>query len=146
VAAHNVERPAAPVTTFLLGSVVAGGMDVNEAAAKIQQIGGDLGGFRRASPGRRPQAAVRGPLALAALSLCGVELKHSRDVGGSAHTHHSGATLAMRHQGIPCPAADLTFYPRDGTRPDTTPRRTEGGSVANSSERDDADIQAIRRT
>jgi len=38
VAAHNVERPAAPVTTFLLGSAVAGGMDVNEAAAKIQQL------------------------------------------------------------------------------------------------------------
>jgi hypothetical protein len=61
VAAHNVERPGAPVTTFLLGSAVAGGMDVNEAAAKIQQIGGDLGGFRRVSPGQRPQAAVRGP-------------------------------------------------------------------------------------
>jgi Molybdopterin-guanine dinucleotide biosynthesis protein A len=38
VAAHNVDRPAAPVTTFLLGSAVAGGMDVNEAAAKIQQL------------------------------------------------------------------------------------------------------------
>jgi hypothetical protein len=38
VAAHKVERPAAPVTTFLLGLVVAGGMDVNEAAAKIQDL------------------------------------------------------------------------------------------------------------
>jgi hypothetical protein len=38
VAAHNVERPAAPVTTFLLGVVVAGGMDMNEAAAKIQGL------------------------------------------------------------------------------------------------------------
>lgn len=38
VAAHSVERPAAPVTTFLLGSAVAGGMDVNEAAAKIQAL------------------------------------------------------------------------------------------------------------
>jgi hypothetical protein len=38
VAAHSVERPAAPVTTFLLGVVVAGGMDVNEAAAKIQGL------------------------------------------------------------------------------------------------------------
>lgn len=37
-AAHKVERPAAPVTTFLLGMVVAGGMDVNEAAAKIQSL------------------------------------------------------------------------------------------------------------
>ena len=38
VAAHNIERPAAPVTTFLLGVVVAGGMDVKEAAAKIQDL------------------------------------------------------------------------------------------------------------
>ena len=38
VAAHSIERPAAPVTTFLLGSAVAGGMDLNEAAAKIQQL------------------------------------------------------------------------------------------------------------
>ena len=38
VAAHGVERPAAPVTTFLLGLVVAGGMDVKEAAAKIQDL------------------------------------------------------------------------------------------------------------
>jgi molybdopterin-guanine dinucleotide biosynthesis protein A len=38
VAAHNVERPAAPVTTFLLGVAVAGGMDVSEAAAKIQDL------------------------------------------------------------------------------------------------------------
>jgi len=38
VAAHNVERPAAPVTTFLLGMLVAGGSDVNEAAAKIQKL------------------------------------------------------------------------------------------------------------
>ncbi len=38
VAAHHVERPAAPVTTFLLGLVVAGGTDVNEAAAKIQNL------------------------------------------------------------------------------------------------------------
>jgi hypothetical protein len=37
-AAHGVERPAAPVTTFLLGIAVAGGMDVNEAAAKIQAL------------------------------------------------------------------------------------------------------------
>jgi hypothetical protein len=38
VAAHSVERPAAPVTTFLLGMFVAGGSDVNEAAAKIQKL------------------------------------------------------------------------------------------------------------
>jgi molybdopterin-guanine dinucleotide biosynthesis protein A len=38
VSAHRVERPAAPVTTCLLGSAVAGGIDVNEAAAKIQEL------------------------------------------------------------------------------------------------------------
>ena len=38
VVAHGVERPAAPVTTFLLGVVVAGGMDLTEAAAKIQRL------------------------------------------------------------------------------------------------------------
>jgi len=38
VAAHSVERPAAPVTTFLLGLAVAGGADVNEAAVKIQDL------------------------------------------------------------------------------------------------------------
>jgi hypothetical protein len=38
VSAHNVERPAAPVTTFLLGLAVAGGMEPEEAAAKIQEL------------------------------------------------------------------------------------------------------------
>ena len=38
VAAHSVERPAAPITTFLLGSAVAGGMEVHEAVAKIQEL------------------------------------------------------------------------------------------------------------
>jgi molybdopterin-guanine dinucleotide biosynthesis protein A len=38
VAAHHVERPAAPVTTFLLGQAVAGGMDTAEAAARIQRL------------------------------------------------------------------------------------------------------------
>jgi len=38
VAAHSIERPAAPVTTFLLGMAVAGGMDLSEAAAKIQAL------------------------------------------------------------------------------------------------------------
>ena len=34
-AAHLVMRPAAPVTTYLLGVAVARGMDVREAAALI---------------------------------------------------------------------------------------------------------------
>ena len=34
-AAHNVQRPAAPVTTYLLGLAVGAGADPAEAAAKI---------------------------------------------------------------------------------------------------------------
>jgi molybdopterin-guanine dinucleotide biosynthesis protein A len=36
--AHRVGRPAAPVTTFLLGEAVAGGMDPSEAVARIQHL------------------------------------------------------------------------------------------------------------
>lgn len=38
VAAHNVARPAAPVTTFLLGVAAAAGIDPSEAAARIERI------------------------------------------------------------------------------------------------------------
>jgi molybdopterin-guanine dinucleotide biosynthesis protein A len=38
IAAHNVERPAAPVTTFLLGIAVAGGADAASAAKKIEAL------------------------------------------------------------------------------------------------------------
>lgn len=38
VAAHNVARPAAPVTTFLLGIAVAGGADVADAARRIDEL------------------------------------------------------------------------------------------------------------
>ena len=51
VAAHKVERPAAPVTTFLLGLAVAGGADVNEAAARIQ----NLASTRPARQSRAPE-------------------------------------------------------------------------------------------
>ena len=37
-AAHNVTRPAAPITTYLLGIAVANGADVKIAAAVIQQL------------------------------------------------------------------------------------------------------------
>jgi molybdopterin-guanine dinucleotide biosynthesis protein A len=37
-AARHVGRPAAPVTTFLLGEAVAGGMDAKQAAARIQLL------------------------------------------------------------------------------------------------------------
>jgi len=38
VAAHNVERPAAPVSAFLLGIAVAGGADITAAARKIEDL------------------------------------------------------------------------------------------------------------
>lgn len=37
-AAHGVQRPAAPVTTYLLGLAVAGGADPAEAAARISAL------------------------------------------------------------------------------------------------------------
>jgi molybdopterin-guanine dinucleotide biosynthesis protein A len=37
-AAHSVTRPAAPITTYLLGIAVANGADIKIAAAKIQQL------------------------------------------------------------------------------------------------------------
>lgn len=36
--AHNVQRPAAPVTTYLLGLAVGSGMPLGVAAAKIQEL------------------------------------------------------------------------------------------------------------
>ena len=37
-AAHGVERPAAPVSTFLLGYAVARGADPADAAARISRL------------------------------------------------------------------------------------------------------------
>ena len=37
-AAHNVDRPAAPVTTYLLGAAVAAGADPAEAAAAVGEL------------------------------------------------------------------------------------------------------------
>jgi hypothetical protein len=37
-AAHNVARPAAPVTTFLLGVAAARGDDVADAARRIEEL------------------------------------------------------------------------------------------------------------
>jgi len=36
--AHNVQRPAAPVTTYLLGLAVGSGMPLHEAAEKIREL------------------------------------------------------------------------------------------------------------
>jgi hypothetical protein len=38
VAAHNVARPAAPVTTFLLGVAVARGADLTDAQRLVDQL------------------------------------------------------------------------------------------------------------
>jgi hypothetical protein len=38
VAAHGVARPAAPVTTFLLGVAVAGGADLADAVRRIEAL------------------------------------------------------------------------------------------------------------
>ena len=40
-AAHGVARPAAPVTTFLLGCAVAGGLSPAEAAERLTQLARD---------------------------------------------------------------------------------------------------------
>jgi hypothetical protein len=37
-AAHGVDRPAAPVTTYLLGAAVAGGAEPRQAAAVIGEL------------------------------------------------------------------------------------------------------------
>lgn len=38
VAAHEIERPAAPVTTYLLGQAVAAGMPIDDAVARITAL------------------------------------------------------------------------------------------------------------
>jgi len=43
-AAHGVERPAAPVTTFLLGAAVARGADPTEAASTISRLAAEWAG------------------------------------------------------------------------------------------------------
>ncbi|HTA09030.1 MAG TPA: DUF6457 domain-containing protein [Streptosporangiaceae bacterium] len=37
-AAHQVDRPAAPVTAFLLGLAVGGGMPADHAAARLRAL------------------------------------------------------------------------------------------------------------
>ena len=37
-AAHNVERPAAPITTYLLGYAVAQGADLAAASARLSAL------------------------------------------------------------------------------------------------------------
>jgi hypothetical protein len=37
-AAHQVDRPAAPVTAFVLGLAVGGGMGADEAAARLRAL------------------------------------------------------------------------------------------------------------
>jgi len=41
VVAHTVDRPAAPLTAYLLGLAVGGGEPLAETAAKVQQLARD---------------------------------------------------------------------------------------------------------
>jgi Domain of unknown function (DUF6457) len=41
VAAHQIERPAAPLTTYLLGLAVASGQSAEEAAARLTALAED---------------------------------------------------------------------------------------------------------
>ena len=41
VVAHTVDRPAAPLTAYLLGLAVGGGAPLAETAAKVQQLARD---------------------------------------------------------------------------------------------------------
>jgi hypothetical protein len=45
--AHGVERPAAPLTTYLLGRAVEAGVPVADAAARISRLAAD---WRPAAP------------------------------------------------------------------------------------------------
>lgn len=36
--AHGVLRPAGPITTYLIGVAVAGGMSADDAAARVQEV------------------------------------------------------------------------------------------------------------
>jgi hypothetical protein len=40
-AAHQVERPAAPVTAFLLGLAIGSGMPADQAAARLSALVGE---------------------------------------------------------------------------------------------------------
>jgi hypothetical protein len=41
IVAHQVDRPAAPLTTYLLGIAVGRGQSLAEAAQKVQQLARD---------------------------------------------------------------------------------------------------------
>ena len=41
VVAHQVDRPAAPLTAYILGAAVAGGQPLADTAARIQQLAED---------------------------------------------------------------------------------------------------------
>jgi hypothetical protein len=53
VAAHQVDRPAAPLTAFFLGEAVGRGLPLAETAARIQQLARDFAA--------RPARAAEGP-------------------------------------------------------------------------------------
>ena len=58
-AAHNVDRPAAPVTTYLLGAAVAAGADPAQASALVSELALGLGRARAVSTSIRGTGTLR---------------------------------------------------------------------------------------
>jgi hypothetical protein len=56
VVAHTVDRPAAPLTSFLLGCAVGRGQPLAETAAKLQQLAQGWQADAGRGPGDEPEA------------------------------------------------------------------------------------------
>jgi hypothetical protein len=56
VVAHTVDRPAAPLTSYLMGVAVGGGQPLAETAAKLQQLARGWQANRDREPGDEPEA------------------------------------------------------------------------------------------
>jgi uncharacterized protein DUF6457 len=55
VVAHLVDRPAAPLTSYLLGYAVGGGQPLAETAAKIQQLARGFQADTNGEPNDEPE-------------------------------------------------------------------------------------------
>jgi hypothetical protein len=56
VVAHTVDRPAAPLTSFLLGVAVGGGQPLAETAARLQQLARGWQADASREPAGEPEA------------------------------------------------------------------------------------------
>ena len=56
VVAHTVDRPAAPLTSFLLGVAVGSGQPLAETAARLQQLAGEWRADAAGLAGGEPEA------------------------------------------------------------------------------------------